>query len=124
MYYLPQPPLGLLFFGFFIGITCGLAFDASLKNQVKLWQKEVKSGKTTDISEMSSFLLPFTGVCFGILIFLGAGLEIFLYSRSISFAISGVMTLFTAGLVWTQLKKLILQLLEGGSKSLDLDAFY
>ena len=124
MYYLPQPPLGLLFFGFFIGITCGLAFDASLKNQVQLWQKEVKSGKTTDISEMSSFLLPFTGVCFGILIFLGAGLEIFLYSRSISFAISGVMTLLTAGLVWTQLKKLILQLLEGGSKSLDLDAFY
>ena len=124
MYYLPQPPLGLLFFGFFIGVTCGLAFDAALKNQVKQWQKEVKSGKTTDLSQMSSFQFPFTGVCLGIWIFLGAGLEIFLYSRSISFAIAGVMTLLTAGLVWSQLRKLITQLLEGGSKSLDLDAFY
>ena len=124
MYYLPEPPIGLLFFGFFIGITCGLAFDAALKQQVKQWQKEVKSGKPTDLSQMSKFLLPFTGVCVGICLFLGAGLEIFIYDRGISFAFAGPLTFLTAGLVWSQLKKLITQLLEGGSQALDLDAFY
>ena len=124
MYYLPEPPLGLLFFGFFIGVTCGFAFDAALKQQVKQWQKEVQSGKTSDLSQMSSFLLPFTGACVGICLFLAAGLEIFIYSRTISFAFAAPLTLLTAGLVWSQLKKLIIQLLEGGSKSLDLDAFY
>ncbi len=124
MYYLPQPPLGLLFFGFFIGITCGLAFDATLKQQVKQWQKDVQKSKPTDLSQMSRFLLPFFGICVGICVFLAAGLEIFLYNRAISFGLAGPLTLLTAGLVWSQLKKLIVQLLEGGSKSLDLDTFY
>ena len=124
MYYLPEPPLGLLLFGFLIGVTCGVAFDATLKLQVKQWQKDVKSGKSTDLSQMSNFLLPFFGICVGICIFLAAGLEIFIYNRSISFAFAGPLTFLTAGLVWGQLKKLITQLLEGGSQALDLDAFY
>jgi hypothetical protein len=124
MYYLPEPPLGLLLFGFLIGITCGLAFDATLKLQVKQWQQEVKSGKPTDLSQMSRFLLPFVGVCVGICLFLAAGLEIFIYDRTISFAFATPLTLFTAGLVWGQLRNLIIQLLEGGSQALDLDAFY
>ena len=124
MYYLPEPPLGLLLFGFLIGITCGLAFDSTLKIQVKQWQKDVKNGQPTDLSQMSRFLLPFFGICIGICVFLAAGLEIFIYSRTISFAFAGPLTLLTAGLVWGQLKKLITQLLEGGSEALDLDAFY
>lgn len=124
MYYLPEPPLGLLLFGFLIGITCGGAFDATLKLQVKQWQKQVKAGESTDLTQMSQFLLPFFGICMGIWVFLGAGLEIFIYDRTISFLLAGLTTLFTAGLVWRQLKNLIVQLLEGGSEALDLDAFY
>ncbi len=123
-YYLPEPPIGLLFFGFFIGITCGFAFDAALKQQVRSWQNEVQTGQNTDLAKMSQFLLPFAGVCIGICIFLTAGLEIFIYNRAISFAVAAPLTLLTAGLVWTQLRKLITQLLEGGSKALDLDAFF
>ena len=124
MYYFPEPPLGLLLFGFLIGVTCGLAFDATLKLQVKQWQKEVKAGKPTDLSQMSKFSFPFFGICLGIWVFLGAGLEIFIYDRTISLIIAGISTLFTAGLVWRQLKNLVVQLLEGGSEALDLDAFY
>lgn len=124
MYYIPEPPLGLLLVGFFIGVTCGLAFSATLKKQVNHWGKLGRKGVKVDLSEMSVLLLPFWGICIGICIFLAGGLEIFIYSRSISYLFSGALTLFTAGLIWTQLKKLIVQLLEGGSQALDLDAFY
>lgn len=124
MYYMPEPPLGLLFFGFFIGITCGLAFESTLKQQVNLWMKQGKKNKTVDMSAMSRLTLPFTGICVGICVFLAAGLEIFTYNRVLSYAVSGALTLLIAGLIWTQLQKLIIQLLEGGSKALDLDAFY
>ncbi|BAQ64233.1 hypothetical protein GM3709_998 [Geminocystis sp. NIES-3709] len=121
---MPEPPFGLLFFGFFIGVTCGLAFEATLKQQVNKWGKQGRQGIKVDLSEMSILLIPFWGICIGICIFLAGGLEIFIYSRAISYVFSGVLTLLTAGLIWTQLKKLITQLLEGGSKALDLDAFY
>lgn len=124
MYYMPEPPLGLLLFGFFIAVTCGLAFESTLKQQVNLWIKQGKKNKTMDMSVMSRLTLPFAGVCVGICLFLASGLEIFTYNRSLSYAISGTLTLLIGGLVWTQLQKLILQLLEGGSKALDLDAFY
>ncbi len=124
MYNMPEPPLGLLFFGFFIGITCGLAFESTLKQQVNLWMKQGKKNKTVDMSAMSRLILPFTGVCVGICVFLAAGLEIFTYNRSLSYGVSGALTLLIGGLIWTQLQKLIVQLLEGGSKALDLDAFY
>jgi hypothetical protein len=124
MYYIPEPPIGLLFFGFFIGVTCGLAFQATLKQQVMKWSKQGQEGIKADLSEMSILIVPFWGICVGICIFLAGGLEIFIYSRSISYVFAGTLTLLTAGLIWTQLKKLIVQLLEGGSRALDLDAFY
>lgn len=124
MYYIPEPPIGLLFFGFLIGVTSGLAFQATLKQQVMKWSKQGQKGIKADLSEMSVLVLPFWGICVGICIFLASGLEIFIYSRSISYVFAGTLTLLTAGLIWTQLKKLIVQLLEGGSQALDLDAFY
>lgn len=124
MYYIPEPPLGLLLFGFFIGVTCGLAFEATLKQQVNIWMKEGKKGKKTDISAISRLILPFLGVCVGICVFLAAGLEIFTYNRVLSYMVSGALTILVGGLIWFQLQKLIIQLLEGGSKALDLDAFY
>jgi len=124
MYYFPEPPLGLLFFGFFIGVTCGLAFESTLKQQVNIWMKRRQKNRTSDMSAMSRLTLPFFGVCLGICIFLAAGLEIFTYNRVISYLISGTLTLLIGGLIWNQLQKLIIQLLEGGSKALDLDTFY
>jgi hypothetical protein len=124
MYYIPEPPLGLLFFGLFIGITCGLAFESSLKQQVNKWSKQGRKGIKPNMSEISILRLPFLGICFGICVFLAAGLEIFTYNRVLSYAVSGTLTIFIALLIWIQLKKLIVLLLEGGSQALDLDAFF
>lgn len=124
MYYLPQPPWVLLGIGFFIGVTCGLAFEASLKEKVNYWNKLAKKGVKADLSEISQLTIPFMGICFGICLFLASGLEIFLYSRVISYVFSLPLTILIGGLIWSQLKKLIVQLIEGGSQAIDLDAYY
>ncbi len=124
MYDLPQPPWVLLAVGFFIGITCGVAFESALKQKVNYWSKLVQKGGKADLAEIRILKTPFLGICLGICIFLASGLEIFLYSRLISYAFSLPLTIFIGVLIWSQLKKLILQLLEGGSKAIDLDAYY
>ena len=118
MYYLPEPPYFLVFLGLFIGITCGLAFEATLKQKVKLWLK------TPDSSLRDLELqLPFLGICVGVCVFLSSGVEIFLGSAFVSYAIAVPITFFIAALVWRQLDSLLNQLKVGGSKAIDLDVF-
>lgn len=124
MYDLPQPPWVLLAFGFFIGVTCGVAFETALKQKVVYWNKLVKKGIKADLAEIRLLKAPFLGICVGICIFLASGLEIFLYNRLISYAFSLPLTIFIGVLIWSQLKKLIVQLLEGGSQALDLDSYF
>lgn len=123
MYYLPQPPYFLLMFGLFIGITCGLAFEATLKQLVAQWRKTRTQESLEKILSIN-LLFPYWGICVGICIFLSSGLEIFVLNTWLSYAISLPLTIFIGGLVWQQLGKLLQQLQEGGSKAIDLDAFY
>ena len=125
MYYdFPSPSLRLLFSGLCFAMLSGWAFNMNLKAQLEQWKQEIEEEKTIDLKDMFSFFYPFMGMSIGTLLFLGAGLEVFLYSRVISFAIAAILTLLTAALVWSQLRKLLTQLLENGSKSLDLDNIY
>jgi hypothetical protein len=123
MYYFPQPPYFLLIFGLFIGITCGLAFEATLKQLVSQWRTKVTKEPLQEILGFK-LLFPFWGICIGMCIFLSSGLEIFTFSRWLSYSISVPATIFIGGLVWQQLGKLLQQLQEGGSKAIDLDSFY
>ncbi len=123
MYYFPQPPYFLLIAGLLIGITSGLAFEATLKIQVNEWVKQRKANSQEQKLGFN-LLFPFWGICIGICIFLASGLEIFILNRWFAYCLSLPMTLFIGGLVWNQLGKLLQQLMEGGSKALDLDAFY
>jgi hypothetical protein len=118
MYYLPEPPYFLVFVGLLIGLTCGLAFEATLKQKVKVWLNTPSSSlKDLDLQ------LPFLGICLGICLFLSSGMEIFLGSRWVSYAIALPITIFIAALVWRQLDSLLQQLKIGGSKAIDLDVF-
>ncbi|GFE68896.1 hypothetical protein [Chroococcus sp. FPU101] len=122
MYYLPEPPYFLMFVGFFTGITCGVAFEATLKQIVNTWYKS--SSKPANLLDSSTLQLPFLGICVGICVFLASGVEIFLMNSWVSYAIALPMTIFIGALVWTQLGKLLEQLQKGGSKAIDLDAFF
>lgn len=120
MYYFPDPPYFLLVAGLFVGITCGLAFEGTLKQKVYEWSK---SRSTRNLAEMqgSQLQLPFLGIAGGICLFLGAGLEIFGFPSWMSYGISLPLTIFMSYLVWSQLRNVLVQLERGGSKALDLD---
>ncbi|MGL5807771.1 MAG: hypothetical protein ACRC2R_18410 [Xenococcaceae cyanobacterium] len=121
-YYIPQPPFLILVFGLFIGIACGLSFEAILRQRVYAWSKNPVKYQLDKIQD-TSFVIPFWGICLGIWIFLAGGLEIFNVESLFAFAIALPLTIFTAGLVWSQLIQVLKQLEKGGSKALDLDAF-
>jgi hypothetical protein len=122
MYYLPQPPYALLVVGLFVGITCGLAFEATLKQCVNGWlRKNYTPGE--DLLGNSPLRLPFLGVCAGICVFLASGLDIFILNSWVSYSLALPMTILIGALVWTQLEKVLQQLQQGGSKAIDLDVF-
>jgi hypothetical protein len=121
-YFLPQPPFFLLLAGLLTGITCGLAFEATLKDVVNVWYKN-PNRKDQNLLRSNALILPFLGICAGICVFLSSGLEIFIFDRWVAYAISLPITIFIAALVWTQLGSLLQQLQRGGSKALDLDTF-
>jgi hypothetical protein len=121
-YSLPQPPYFLFIVGLLFGVTCGLAFEATLKQKAKEW---LSKRSTAKLDELQDFELRFSflGICAGICIFLASGLEIFSFDRWLAYGFSLFMTIFIGGLVWSQLGKVLKQLEEGGSKALDLDSW-
>lgn len=124
MYYYPEPPYFLLVFGFFVAMTCGLAFEATLKQRVKQSfqaTEDIESEKI-NLGDLQTLSLTFFSICVGVCVFLAAGLEIFGISRTISYAASVPLTILIGALIWSQLGKLLLELQEGGSRALDLDS--
>jgi hypothetical protein len=121
-YYLPQPPFLLIAFGLFISLASGIAFESTLKLRYQEWRKTNKE-LTLEIFNKSDLKIPFIGICAGICIFLSAGLEIFNVSSTVGYIISIPLSGFIGRLIWKQLGEVLLQLKEGGSKAIDLDAF-
>ncbi len=122
MYYFPDPPYFLLFAGLFAGIASGLAFQATLKQQVQEWAKN-RSTRTLAQMRGTQLQVPFLGIAIGICVFLAAGLETFGFPTKIAYAVSVPLTIGTSFLVWFQLGKLLVQLEKGGSRAIDLDAW-
>lgn len=121
-YFLVQPPYFLLTVGLFMGITSGLAFQATLKESLKSWSANRTEKQATEIQNFN-LLLPFLGICAGICIFLASGLNIFSIGLWFAYAFSILVTILIGGLIWSQLRNLLRQLQAGGSKAIDLDVF-
>lgn len=122
MYYLPQPPFLLSFFGLFIGITCGSAFQALINESSQNWKKNPTSQDAYTLKG-ANLMVTYWGICLGIWVFLGGGLQIFGFDPIFAYGISLPLTIATAALVWTQLNQVLLLLQKGGSKAIDLDYF-
>lgn len=122
MYYIPESPFLLVVFGFLAGIASGVAFEASLKQEVKeLYQSPDEEPLNT--KKQLAIFIPFLGICGGIAMFLTGGLGLFNVKLLVSSVISLVITALIGWLIWSQLGKLLVQLQEGGSKAIDLDAY-
>lgn len=122
MFLIQDPPYFLLVAGMLAGLTSGLAFEATLKELVQEWARTRSSRLLANLQGVQ-VQLPFLGICIGVCVFLGSGLEIFGFPTWLSYAISVPLTIFMGLLVWFQLGKLLVQLDKGGSRALDLDSF-
>jgi hypothetical protein len=119
--YYYTPPYVLFIAGLLASIAAGLAFEATLKQGVKEWSNNRSTYKLVSLQGFNLFV-PFLGIAAGICVFLGSGMEIFGFNAKMSYAIAIPLTLLTCWLVWYQLGKILVQLEQGGSKSLDLDS--
>jgi len=120
MYGFWQPPFFVFAFGLFVSITCGLAFEGTLKQGLQQWNQD-HSRESLAKLQGPRLQLPYFGICTGVCLFLASGLGIFMIPPTYAYGVSVLLTIAIAGLVWLQLGKLLIQLERGGSQSLDLD---
>jgi formate hydrogenlyase subunit 3/multisubunit Na+/H+ antiporter MnhD subunit len=118
LYY--DPPYFLLIAGLLVGITSGIAFEATLKQSAQEWSRN-RSTRTIANLKGVSLRLPFLGICSGVCVFLASGVAIFGFPAKVGYAIALPMTILIGGLVWVQLGSVLRQLEEGGSQAIDLD---
>ncbi len=116
-----DPPYFLLFFGLFAGLTSGIAFQATLKEQAIAWKT---NRSTRSIAQMRSIQLklPFWGITIGIGVFLTAGLEVFGFPPILAFGVAIPLTIVSNLFIWLQLTSMLKQIENGGFKVLDLDS--
>ena len=115
------PPYFLMLAGLLAAVTCGKAFEETMKQQVNLWSK-TRSSRILEELQGTQLLIPYIGICLGTLVFLGSGMMVFGIPGSFSFALAIILTVMTGLLLWVQLGKILVILQEGGSQALDIDA--
>ncbi len=118
----PDPPYFSMIAGLAIAFFCGKAFEATLKQQINQWSQSRSSQLLMQLQGLK-LSLPFLGIGVGACVFLGSGLMVFGTPLGLSYCIALPMTLLASGLVWSQLGTLLMQLQEGGSEALKIDAF-
>lgn len=120
-YYMAQPPYILLGLGLFISLTCGSAFQATLKSKAR----EIVTNEEKIMKQLSvpTLQLPLLGIAMGMSIFLASGLQIFFIPAWFAYSLSVPLTIGTVGLLWKQLGRVINILREGGSAALEEDSF-
>ena len=121
MYYLPQPPFFIALLGVFIALACGSAFQNLMEQKLRESYQNPKVGTSfkLDSPQDAVILGTYWGICLGIWVFLGGGLLVLGFGIIPSYGVALLLTLFTGSLVWDQIKEVLLQIKEGGSKSLD-----
>lgn len=120
MYPFPEPLFVVLAAGLLVGMTCGVTFEAALKQGLLAWQKDRTSNLLSQM-QGTPVILPFIGIIIGTWLFLGSGLSIFGLPTWLAVGGSFVLTVFTSFLIWKQLGELLIELQRGGSRALDLD---
>jgi hypothetical protein len=116
-----EPPYLLLIAGLLAGLTSGRAFEVTLRQAIQEWS-QTKSTRTLQQLQGTSLRIPFLGICAGICTFLASGLSIYGIPNRFSYMLAVPLTIGTGVLVWTQLRKLLEMLQQGGSQAIDLDA--
>ncbi|HHP7231885.1 MAG TPA: hypothetical protein ACFCUY_13635 [Xenococcaceae cyanobacterium] len=122
-YYIPQPPFFIPLIGLLIALTFGITFQKQMEQKVQNWRKNSKTQdayrlKGTDIT------LSYQGICLGIWIFLGGGLQIFGFGAITAFGFALLLTVGAGAFLWQQFDEMLIDIQKNGMKALDLDKYF
>ena len=123
MSYFPEPPYFLLVIGLLVALTCGTAFSATLKQIVQKWSSARVGNTIAQLRIGGVLLVPFLGICVGVCIFLGSGLEVFGLSTWLSYALAVPLTLLLGLLIWLQLGSMLSLVERKGFQAIDIDSW-
>ncbi len=122
MYYFPQPPILIAFFGLFVALTFGSVFKTLTEEKFASWSKNPERQGAYQL-QGAVLQLSYWGIGLGVWIFLAGGFLIFGFGIISSFGVALPIAIFTCALIWDQLGEVFRQVKEGGIKAIDLDSF-
>ncbi|MEB3337213.1 MAG: hypothetical protein VKJ46_07125 [Leptolyngbyaceae bacterium] len=99
-----DPPYFLFFSGLLISLTSGVAFAATLKQQLGYWSKNLSPDHLPKWGKLQ-LTLPFVGTAIGICLSLGAAMEIIGLPFLLAYSLSVLFTILVSLLGWSQIGK-------------------
>ena len=115
-----QPPYVLAGIGLAMGILCGLTFAKLVQDKLDGWKQDRLALLPLGCFETN---LSYTGIILGITLFIGGSLQIFGFDAGAAILVALLLSLATAGALWVQLERLMLQVENGTFSAVDFDNF-
>ncbi|WP_438983633.1 hypothetical protein [Vulcanococcus sp.] len=115
-----QPPYVLAGIGLAMGILCGLTFAKLVQVKLDGWKQDRLALLPLGCFETN---LSYTGIILGITLFIGGSLQIFGFAAGAAILVALLLSLATAGALWVQLERLMLQVENGTFSAVDFDNF-
>ena len=117
---LSQPPYLLAGLGLAMAVLCGLTFSRQVQDRLNAWKQDRLP--LLPLASPAS-LPPYAGLVLGVTLFIGGSLQVFGFAAGAALLVSLLLSLLTAGAMWTQLERLMSQVQEGKFRAVDFDNF-
>ena len=115
-----QPPYVVAGVGLAMGVLCGLTFARLVQDKLNGWKQDRLALLPLGCFETN---LSYTGIVMGITLFIGGSLQVFGFAAGAAFLVAMLLSLATAGALWVQLERLMLQVENGTFSAVDFDNF-
>ncbi|QCH15677.1 hypothetical protein CB0101_12780 [Synechococcus sp. CB0101] len=115
-----QPPYVVAGVGLAMGVLCGLTFARLVQDKLNGWKQDRLALLPLGCFETN---LSYTGIVLGITLFIGGSLQVFSFAAGAAYLVALLLSLATAGALWVQLERLMLQVENGTFSAVDFDNF-
>jgi hypothetical protein len=106
--------------GLAMGVLCGLTFARLVQDKLNGWKQDRLALLPLGCFETN---LSYSGIVLGITLFIGGSLQVFGFAAGAAYLVALLLSLATAGALWVQLERLMLQVENGTFSAVDFDNF-
>ncbi len=115
-----QAPYVVAGIGLAMGVLCGLTFARLVQERLNGWKEDRLAMLPLGRLETN---LPYAGIIIGITLFIGGSLQVFGFASGAALLVALLLSLATAGALWVQLERLMMQVENGTFSAVDFDNF-